>query len=115
MKDNPSADSGNNWSRNHPEKARVLRRRASLKKRHGITEKDYESMWIAQQGKCANPRCDAEFPLIVEDYRYGLQVDHDHRTGRIRSLLCGGCNRALGDIDDNTERLMGLIEYLGLN
>ena len=112
MKDNPDADSGNNWSRNHPEKARVLRRRASLKKRHGITEKDFEILWEKQQGKCANPKCDATFPLIMEDYRYGLQVDHDHKTGKLRSLLGGPCNRALGDVDVNSEQLAGLIEYL---
>jgi hypothetical protein len=90
------------------------RRRSTLKKRHGITEKDFEAMWVAQQGKCANPRCDREFPLIVEDYRRGLQVDHDHKTNRIRSLLCFNCNRVLGDINDDAVRLAGLIEYLNL-
>lgn len=118
MKAHPDADSGNNWAKNHPEEHQVLKRRATLKRKYGITEKDFEVMWTEQEGKCANPRCEATFPLIVPDYRYGLQVDHDHKTDVIRKLLCGGCNRALGDIDDNTGRLEGLIEYLksfGLN
>ncbi len=112
MKANPEGNTGNNWSRNNPERRKVLTRRASLKQRHGITVEDFESMWAAQQGECANPRCDTTFPLVMDDYRRGLQVDHDHRTGKIRSLLCGRCNKALGDIDDDTERLAGLIEYL---
>lgn len=64
-----------------------------------------------QGGKCANPRCDFKAPLVI-DGRYGLQVDHDHVTGKIRGLLCRGCNTALGHIYDDKERLIGLIEYL---
>jgi hypothetical protein len=115
MRENPEKNSGNTWLKNHPEQAKILTRRGTLKQRHGITEKEFEEMWRAQEGKCGNPRCDAVFPLVVPDYRVGLQVDHDHRTGRIRRLLCGGCNRALSGIDDDAERLAGLIEYLGLN
>lgn len=111
-KANPNANSGNSWRKKNPEKAQILDRRAHLQRSHGITEKEFESMWTAQQGKCANPRCDSEFPLVMKDYRYGLQVDHNHKTGQIRSLLCGPCNRALGDINDDAERLAGLIEYL---
>jgi len=111
-KAHPEANSGNNWIKDHPEKRKIYIRRAHLKRSHGITEEDFEALLEKQQGKCANPRCDATFPLVMEDYRSGLQVDHDHRTGVIRSLLCGRCNKALGDIDDDIERLAGLIEYL---
>lgn len=41
-----------------------------------------------------------------------LSVDHDHRTGRIRGVLCGDCNRALGLVRDSTFVLARLIEYL---
>ena len=42
-----------------------------------------------------------------------LDVDHDHKTGRIRGLLCMSCNRALGYAKDNVATLKRLIAYLG--
>ena len=114
-KAHPEANTASGWRRKNPDKARILDRRGRLKRIHGITEKDFEAMWIAQRGKCANPRCDSIFPLNVDDYRRGLQVDHDHKTGRVRSLLCGPCNRALAGIDDDIGRLTGLVEYLQNN
>ena len=39
-------------------------------------------------------------------------VDHDHITGKVRGLLCGSCNRALGLIKDNLETLVRLQKYL---
>jgi hypothetical protein len=41
-----------------------------------------------------------------------LAVDHDHKTGEIRGLLCGNCNGALGFVNDNVDTLLNMIEYL---
>lgn len=41
-----------------------------------------------------------------------LHVDHDHRTGKIRALLCSKCNAALGSANDDPRRLRDLAEYL---
>jgi hypothetical protein len=59
-----------------------------------------------------NPACDFMAPMIMPDYRQGLQADH--KTGRARGLLCPGCNRALSCVDDNAAQLAGLIEYLAV-
>jgi len=40
------------------------------------------------------------------------QVDHCHKTGVVRGVLCFGCNVALGNISDSKERLQMLIDYL---
>ena len=42
----------------------------------------------------------------------GVHVDHDHVTGRVRGLLCGNCNLALGCVKDSVEVLERLASYL---
>ena len=69
-------------------------------KRVGITVEFYNSL----PKKCFNKKCGN----IVD-----LHKDHDHKTGKFRGLLCGGCNKALGFIKDDVARLQGLIDYLG--
>jgi hypothetical protein len=39
-------------------------------------------------------------------------VDHDHVSGRVRGILCFGCNRALGYVADDPIRLHRLADYL---
>lgn len=110
-KRHPEANTASQWLKANPEKARVHRRAAALR-RHGLTLVEYQEMWSAQGGRCANVRCGLAYELIPPDYRRALQVDHCHKTKRVRALLCPRCNTALGHINDDAERLRGLIEYL---
>ena len=76
-----------------------------LEKNHGLTLDEYDRMLEAQGGVCAicgaPPRPDI-----------ALHVDHDHQTGARRGLLCFRCNNALGDFNDDSERLVAGSEYL---
>lgn len=90
----------------------VARRRSKFKARYGITVDEYDGMHERQQGLCAI--CGNSEPNV--DKRTGepmrLSVDHDHETGRVRGLLCQKCNRALGLLDDDVDRLKWAIDYL---
>lgn len=74
-----------------------------LKKNYGMTIEDFNKILRSQDGKCANSGCSTRGALVV---------DHDHKTGKIRGLLCHRCNRALGQAEDSPGRLIGLAEYL---
>jgi hypothetical protein len=86
-------------------KAKITQRKWALKKFYGITIQDYENMFSAQGGRCAI--CGSEPSKI-----HRLQVDHCHKTGRVRSLLCFTCNAGLGSFGDNADRLTSAVAYL---
>ncbi len=85
------------------EKRREQSRRTHLKRAYGLTQNMFEALVLAQLGKCAI--CGSlEAP--------NLHVDHDHRTNKVRGLLCGKCNKAIGLLDDDPDRLMTARGYL---
>lgn len=69
----------------------------------GLTEKEYLALIAHQDGKCAVCK------LAFEDTPH---IDHCHKTRRVRGLLCGKCNPALGLLKDDIERLEAAIKYL---
>lgn len=85
-------------------------RDAYYKRVYGITTDEWERMYNAQGGVCYI--CKEEGFLMDEKHEAKLMVDHDHETGAVRGLLCHNCNRALGLLKDDKERLRRAIEYL---
>lgn len=79
-----------------------------LREKYGIGEAEYDALLREQGGGCAI--CGAE-PGGVGKYGV-LHVDHDHKTGRVRGILCQPCNHGLGHFFDDPSRLAGAIEYL---
>lgn len=77
-----------------------------LKNRYGMTFKDYEKMLEEQDGKCKI--CGA----TTSGGRGLFHVDHDHKTGIVRGLLCQQCNVGLGCFKDNPKSLASAITYL---
>jgi hypothetical protein len=69
--------------------------------RYGITTLEYDSMSASQSHKCKI--CEKETKLVV---------DHDHKTGIVRGLLCHHCNTMLGLAKDSLQTLQGAIRYL---
>jgi len=70
-----------------------------------LTEVEYFEMLETQDGNCAI--CKAE--------QASLYVDHDHKTGKVRGLLCEQCNFLLGNAKDNVNILASAVKYLETN
>ncbi len=108
----PNHNWGNNWLKNNPEKAKFHLAKNHIKKTYGLEHGQHQALWDAQGGKCANPACDFISATLFAPMLERLDVDHDHATGRVRGLLCRPCNQALSRVQDDIDRLRGLIEYL---
>lgn len=74
--------------------------------RHGIDQSQMNDMLNVQNFVCAICHMPQENPPI------SLAVDHCHKTGTIRGLLCGNCNHALGKFKDSISILESAIVYL---
>jgi hypothetical protein len=84
---------------------KISNRRSHLKRKYGITLEQYDEMLQAQGGGCG-------ICGVAPPSRSSLHVDHDHRTGRIRGLLCFRHNNALGDFDDDPALLRAALRYV---
>lgn len=79
----------------------TLRKRCS---RHNISVEEFWSMYEEQDGTC--PICDQA--VEAED----SAIDHNHKTGEVRGILCKTCNRGLGLFKDNPSTTKRATEYL---
>lgn len=95
------------WRNNNPRNVKSI----NLKRRYGITIDQYESMLEKQNSCCAI--CKSISPNRL-DIDYFL-VDHDHKTGKIRGLLCDPCNKGLANFKDSQINLTRAIEYICKN
>jgi hypothetical protein len=86
------------------------RRRAFLKSRFGISLEQYDTLLAAQGGTCAI--CRNPETVLDKGVPRALSVDHDHETGKVRGLLCGGCNQGLGRFRDSPVVLKRAVVYL---
>ncbi len=67
-------------------------------------------MCAAQKGLCAI--CGKPETLVVRGKVRRLAVDHDHLTGRVRRLLCLGCNTGIGKFQHDPALLRAAADYL---
>ncbi|MFB4320259.1 endonuclease VII domain-containing protein [Actinomadura sp. 21ATH] len=72
-----------------------------LRERYGLGEAEVENLKRVQRGYCA----------ICRD-RAAEHVDHDHVTGAVRGVLCGGCNTGMGQLDDDPVSLRRAADYV---
>jgi hypothetical protein len=87
------------WTKKH--KARLDKPYIWIKYKYNLSVNEYLRMRQDQNELCAI--CNKKKKLVV---------DHCHSTGKVRGLLCGGCNKGIGCFEENIESLNGAIKYL---
>lgn len=87
------------WQRNNPDRRRANHR----KSRYGIDDATVKALLRAQDGMCKICGC-----------KPATDIDHNHKTGQVRSLLYGDCNRGLGLFHENPDLLRSAVAYLAL-
>lgn len=98
-------------------------RAANLRVKYGITPQQYDALREQQEYRCAicrrhedelpataagRPRSDG-LPTATA---FKLVVDHCHDSGRVRGLLCVGCNAGIGNFRDDEATLLRAAGYL---
>lgn len=86
------------------DKNKPRQKNSTLKYKYGLTLEEYQNLFEKQNGVCAICKCTEEGRMLA--------VDHSHYTGKVRGLLCGLCNRALGLFKDSPELISRAKEYV---
>lgn len=92
------------YARKYKEKNPNAKRNSTYKRKYGITLAEYDVMFEDQNGTCSICK--------LPEINRRLAVDHDHKTGKVRSLLCTRCNMVIGLMEENTESLNNAIKYI---
>lgn len=90
------------WNDQNPVRLKEQRRRADVRRKFGITLEQYNQLMQSECEVCGG----------TGDSLGRMALDHDHKTGAIRGVLCGKCNMALGLCTDDPSRLRALADYL---
>jgi len=85
-----------------------IRKNLNLQNRYGISIKDKQKMIENQKGKCAICNC------ILDNGKHTC-IDHCHKTGKIRKILCKSCNVLIGHSKENINVLKNAIQYLKIH
>jgi len=94
------------YNRNHKEKIKNSR----LKRIYNISIDEYNNILLTQNNRCAI----CKKPLDLQNPKH-VHIDHDHKTGKVRGILCNKCNSAIGYLNDNIEYIKNALEYLEHN
>lgn len=93
------------YSNSVPSRTYTARAKQYVQWRYGLSDGEYQRKLELQLGGCAicKKQCDV---------RNRLSVDHDHKTGVVRDLLCHRCNMVLGWLQEDENLFINMIEYL---
>ena len=98
------------WVANNYEKKYSNSKNSKLLKEYGITLEEYYKISESQNNKCKI--CNKEETRESKGIKWKLSVDHCHKTGKIRGLLCGKCNVGLAKFEEEERQFLNAIKYL---
>lgn len=90
------------WRKENPERYRASWRKSCLKQ-YGITINEFEVFRLAQKDCCR---------ICKKQFKETPNVDHSHKTGAVRGLLCRRCNIGLGMFGDSLKCVESAATYL---
>lgn len=93
---------GKNWYKKNKEKVR----NSTLLYKYGLSITEYNYRFSEQNGCCVI--CEKHQSELTQ----ALAVDHCHENGKVRGLLCSKCNIALGNVDEDINILLSMVDYL---
>lgn len=87
-----------------------IQKARALRDSFDLSLSEYDKMLKSQGGVCAI--CNEPETHMRNGKTKALAVDHDHKTGKIRGLLCSDCNTGIGKLKDDPSVLRSAIRYL---
>jgi hypothetical protein len=78
------------------------------KYRYEMDEKDFDKLLESQNGECAI--CECELPAD----KFKSDIDHNHKTGKVRGIVCRSCNITIGMVEKKIKYIDKIIKYIKL-
>jgi hypothetical protein len=95
------------YRKDNPEKIYDLH----LKNRYGVSLETYNAMLLEQNGLCAI--CGQPETRLGRGRKVRkLSLDHNHKTKKVRKLLCDSCNKAVGNVKESVDIAIKLVNYI---
>jgi hypothetical protein len=92
------------YAKTHRSQRKETQRRLHLKKTYNLTLEQVDEILIKQNHRCA---------ICENSLRESRRcIDHDHKTGEVRGILCNPCNIGLANFRDNVHSLLNAIAYI---
>ena len=95
------------YYKSHSKTQGLTNKKNRYKKLYKFTIEGYNRLYKKQKGKCAICK---QLSLKSKDGK--LHIDHCHKSGKVRSLLCSKCNLGLGHFNDDIKLLKNAVNYL---